>query len=88
MAHSNSAKKRVRQSQSRRLRNRRRKDWVKSGVREVEEAVHDRKSEAAEEALREAYKRLDRVAGKGSLHKRTVARKKSRLAKKVARLSK
>jgi small subunit ribosomal protein S20 len=88
VAHSNSAKKRVRQSQSRRLRNRRRKDWVKSGVREVEQAVHDHKSEAAEEALSEAYKRLDRVAAKGTLHKKTVARKKSRLAKKVAAVGK
>ena len=83
MAHSNSAKKRIRQNAKRRLRNRRRKDAVKSSVRSLDEAVQAGDGEKASAQLRDVYKRLDKTAAKGTLHKRAAARKKSRLAKRV-----
>jgi small subunit ribosomal protein S20 len=39
----------------------------------------------AEEAMRLAVKRIDMAAAKGVIHKNTAARKKSRLAKRIAR---
>ncbi len=47
-------------------------------------AVKAAGSEGGEEALRLAVKRLDMAAAKGVIHKNQAARRKSRLAKKIA----
>ena len=47
-------------------------------------AVKSAGSEDADEALRLAMKRLDMAAAKGVIHKNQAARRKSRLARKVA----
>ena len=86
MAHSKTAKKRIRQNAKRRSRNRRRKEIVKASVRALDEAVGAGDAEKALEQLKDAYKRLDKTAAKGTLHKRAAARKKSRLAKRVNQL--
>ena len=86
MAHSKSAKKRVRQNADRRLRNRRRKDALKTSVRALDEAVGAGDAEKAAEQLKVVCQRLDKTAAKGTLHKRTAARKKSRLARRVNQL--
>jgi len=87
VAHSNSAKKRVRQNAKRRLRNRRRKEAIKETVRELDATIEAGDAAGAAEKLKAAYKRLDKTAAKGTLHKKTVARRKSRLAKRVNALS-
>ena len=87
MAHSNSAKKRVRQNAKRRLRNRRRKEAVKETVRELDATIEAGDAAGAAEKLKVACKRLDKTAAKGTMHKKTVARRKSRLAKRVNALS-
>ncbi|MDY7011838.1 MAG: 30S ribosomal protein S20 [Planctomycetota bacterium] len=84
MAHSKSAKKRVRQNQKRRLINRWRKSAVKDSIRAFDEAVAAGKTDEAAAKLKEVYKRLDKTAAKGTIHKNTVARKKSRLAKRLS----
>lgn len=84
MAHSKSAKKRIRQNETRRLRNRRRKSAVRENVRAFDEALSDGKTDQAAEELKGIYKKLDQVAAKGIVHKRAVARKKSQLAKRLA----
>jgi small subunit ribosomal protein S20 len=83
VAHSLSAKKRIRQNARRRARNHWRKDQVKQAVREFEQAVRDQDTDAASQQLRKVYKTLDKVAAKGTIHKRNAARKKSRLAKRL-----
>ena len=83
MAHSLSAKKRIRQNLKRRARNRWRKILIKQAVRDLDEAIHDGDAEAAAEKLKVVYKRLDRVSAKGTIHKNAAARKKARLAKQV-----
>lgn len=88
MAHSLSAKKRVRQNEKHRARNRWRKEKVKDVVRTFEEAVHAGKKDDAATALKQVYKQLDRVAAKGTIHKNMAARKKSRLAKRLAKIAK
>jgi len=83
VAHSSSAKKRIRENAKRRLRNRRRKADVKATVRTYEQAVDAEQADAAAAALKQVYRQLDRTAAKGTIHKRTAARKKSRLARRL-----
>lgn len=85
MAHSASAKKRIRQNVKERGRNRWRKAQIKDAVRSLDEALRDGDKTAAAERLKAVYKRLDKVAAKGTIHKNAAARKKSCLAKKVAK---
>ena len=83
MPHSLSAKKRVRQNIKRRARNRARKDQIKESVKVFTAAVTSGKLDQAETALRSASQKLDRIATKGTIHKNTAARKRSRLAKRL-----
>ena len=84
MAHSKSAQKRIRQSGTARLRNRRRKAAVKDAIRQFDAAVAAGNAKEAAEKLKLAYKRLDTSAAKGTMHKNAAARQKAHLA---ARLS-
>ena len=83
MAHSLSAKKRVRQNLKRRARNRARKDQIKESVKGFTAALTGGKLDQAAEVLRTVVQKLDRVAGKGTIHKNTAARKRSRLTKQL-----
>ncbi len=90
MAHSLSAKKRIRQSMKRRALNRVRKEIIKNHVKAFGTAVTAGDWKKAEEELRVTTKTMARVATKGTLHKNTAARKRSRLTKRlnVARATK
>ena len=58
---------------------------VKSELKSrVKAAVNAAGSDDAEAAFQAAVKRIDTAAQKGVIHKNAAARKKSRLAKKVA----
>ena len=83
MAHSLSAKKRVRQSIKRRARNRARKDQVKTQVKSFLSALASGDLDKARGELNKTAQRLDRIATKGTIHKNTAARKRSRLAKRL-----
>jgi len=83
VAHSLSAKKRVRQNETRRVINRARKSRVKTQIKQFETALASGDAKAAAEQLRLAAKLLDRVSSTSTMHKRTAARKKSRLAKRL-----
>jgi small subunit ribosomal protein S20 len=78
-----SAMKRARQNKKRRVRNQARKTRVKNVVRDVRQAVAQKNLESAEAALKTAVPIIAQVAGKGTLHWRTAARKISRLTKQV-----
>jgi len=78
-----SAKKRVRQEARNRANNRARKSMVKTDTRAFLDAVHDGKLEEAKKAFVTVTKRLDQTAAKGTLHRNTVARRKSKLAKRL-----
>ncbi len=79
MPNSNSAKKRHRQSQQRRLRNRVARSAVKTQVRKVRDAIGAGSLETAEAELRLTAKRLDKTAARGIIHRNVAARVKSRL---------
>ena len=83
-----SAEKRLRQSLGRRMRNRKSKSSSKTAIRKFETAIEAKDKAAAVTHLAEVQKLLDTAAGKGILHKNMVARKKSRLALALNKLSK
>jgi len=80
LPHHKSAMKRIRQDKKRRARNRIVKSQVKGAVKAVRQAET---AEDAQAKLVAASSTIDKAAKKGIVHKRTAARKKSRLAKKV-----
>ncbi len=81
MANHKSALKRARQNVVRRERNKAVKTRVKSVVKEVRQTVAA--GDAAQEKLKEAKSIIDKAAGKGVIHKRTAARKISRLSRMI-----
>lgn len=83
MAHSLSAKKRIRQNEKRRARNRARKAVLKDSVKAFLTAIAGGDADKAESELRNTTRRLDRVAAKGTIHRNTASRKRSRLAKRL-----
>jgi len=83
VAHSLSAKKRVRQNAKRRTIGRARKSQVKTQVKRLETALDEGNIEAATVELKATVKKLDKVASTSTMHKKTAARKKSRLTKKL-----
>ena len=83
MAHSLSAKKRIRQNAKKRSTNRSRKSQVKTQIKHFEGAVGAGDAAKAEEQFRLTAQKLDKVASTSAMHKKTAARKKSRLAKKL-----
>jgi small subunit ribosomal protein S20 len=83
VAHSISAKKRIRQNAKRRTSNRARKSQVKTLTKQFEAAIASGNVEAASEQFRTVSRKLDKTAATSTMHKRTAARKKSRLAKKL-----
>ncbi len=83
MAHSLSAKKRVRQNAKRRVQNRARKSRVKTQIKQFEAVLEEGNAEAASEQFRTIAKTLDKTASTSTMHKKTAARKKSRLARKL-----
>ena len=83
MAHSLQAKKRAKQNTKSRTINRARKSQVKTQIKHFEAALSSGDVEAASEQLRLVTKKLDKTASTSTMHKKTAARKKSRLAKKL-----
>jgi len=83
VAHSLSAKKRVRQNTKRRTVNRARKSQVKTLTKQFEAAVVEGNIDKASEQLRTISRKLDKTAATSTMHKKTAARKKSRLARKI-----
>lgn len=88
VAHSLSAKKRMRQNEKRRIRNQARRTELKNSVRTVREALAGGNAADAEKALHAASVALDRGAAQGTLHRNAAARRKSRLARKLNALKK
>jgi small subunit ribosomal protein S20 len=83
VAHSLSAKKRIRQNVKRRMLNRMRNSTLRTRLRTVQEAfVHGTVADS-ESALKAAIRQLDREANRGTLHRNAAARRKSRLVRRL-----
>jgi small subunit ribosomal protein S20 len=79
MAHSLSAKKRIRQNAKNRARNRWRMRSLRDAVREFLEKVAHGTNDEAKSEFKKAVKSIDRTSAKGVIHKNAAARRKSRL---------
>ena len=75
-----SAKKRVRVTKAKTLRNKMIKSNVKTTLKTAEQAVKEQ-AENKTEAIRVAIKMVDQAADKGVFHKNKAARKKAQLQK-------
>lgn len=87
MANSRSARKRIRSSERKHVRNRAVKSAVRTKVIKARHALLEEGGQTGEAELHAAIKALDRAAEKGVLHRNNVRRRKSRLASMAARLS-
>jgi small subunit ribosomal protein S20 len=81
MANIKSQIKRNRQNDRRELRNKAVRSSLKTAAKRVRTAAREDNPEQAAAHYRETARRLDKAVSKGSLHKRTAARRKSRLAR-------
>ena len=86
MANIKSQIKRNRQTEVRRLRNRKVRSELSTRSKAAVTAAAEGSDDAAE-TLTEAIRRIDRAAQKGMLHKNTAARRKSRLVRQAAAAS-
>jgi len=83
VAHSLSAKKRIRQNEKQRARNRARRSALKTCLRAFADVLTAGDPALAENKFREACKLLDREADQGLIHPNAAARRKSRLARRL-----
>ena len=86
MAHHKSAKKRIRQTETRTAVNRARTSRIRTFLKKVETAIASGDKTAAESALRLAQPELHRGVTRGIVHRNTAARTLSRLSARVKKL--
>jgi len=83
MAHTASARKRIRQSEKRSLRNKGYKSKMKTFIKKFNEIVKTSDLEKAEQFFVEAQSVIAKTASKGVIHKNNAARKISKLSEKL-----
>ncbi|HLF91316.1 MAG TPA: 30S ribosomal protein S20 [Anaerolineales bacterium] len=88
MANIKSQIKRNRQNEKRRLQNRVYRGHARSNINKARQALETGDLELARTMTKEAVSALDHAAEKGVFHKNNVARRKSRLMKRLAALEK
>lgn len=86
MANTPQARKRIRRNNRRAEINTARVSRIRGFVKKVEVAIESGDKKAAEAALKDAQPEMARGVARGVFHKNTVARKMSRLSKRVAAL--
>ncbi len=87
MANHKSALKRARQNEVRKTRNISYKTRSKKAVKAVRAAITGNSGDQAKESLRGAISTLQKSTSKGVIHKKKTARKISRLARQVNRIT-
>ena len=87
MANIKSAEKRIRQAEKRSVRNHARVSRMRTFLRKLEEAIGSGDKATASTAFKAAMPELHRGVTKGVIHKRTAARKLSRLSARVKALA-
>ncbi len=87
MASHNSALKAHKQSIERRDQNRALRTRLRRALREIRAAIDTGEGDQVNQALRSTVSLVDRMAGKGIIHRNTASRYKSRLSSRVAKKS-
>ena len=85
MASHDSALKAHRQNIVRRERNRQLRTRLRSALRDIRAAIDSGSPADVKDALRQTISLVDKMAGKGLIHRNTAGRYKSRLASRVAK---
>ena len=88
MANIKSAKKRVKTTAIKTLRNKMVKSSLRTALKKVETAINSGDLGAAKNAYAAAVVKIDRAIHGGILHKNTAARKKSRFALRINAMGK
>ena len=81
-----SAKKRVKVTAAKTLRNKMNKSQLKTAIKKFEQSLKQGKADASD-AYKEVVKKTDQAVAKGILHKNTAARRKSQYANMLNKLS-
>ena len=87
MASHDSALKAHRQNVRQRERNRQLRTRLRSALRDIRTAIDAGTPDDVKDALRQTISLVDKMAGKGLIHRNTAGRYKSRLAARVTRKS-
>lgn len=87
MASHDSALKAHRQSVERREHNRQYRTRLRRALRDIRAAIDEGSPEGVKDAVRSTVSLVDKMAGKGIIHRNAAARYKSRLASRVAKKS-
>lgn len=87
MANTPQAKKRARQAETHRAHNTARRSLLRTQMKKVLKAVANKDPTTARQAYRDVTSIIDRLAGKGLLHKNAAGRYKSRLNDRVRALA-
>ena len=81
------AVKRLRADKKRRLQNIKAKNDLKKSLKKLQSLLAAKKTDEAQQALKEATSQLDKAAQKGIIGKNTANRRKSRLAIRLKKIS-
>lgn len=84
MANIQSAKKRLRQNEKRRLHNRRYTSTARTYIKQTRELIAAGKLDEAEETAQKAVSTLDKAARRRVIHPGNAARRKSRIMSQLA----
>ncbi|MBI1848975.1 MAG: 30S ribosomal protein S20 [Planctomycetes bacterium] len=87
MATSRSAKKRVRQNETRRQKNRAVSSRFKTAIKRFEDAIESKNAAQAKTQLAEVSSLLDKAARGNVIHRNKAAREKSHLQRAMNRLA-
>ena len=86
MAHHKDAIKRNKQNIAQRLRNRHFRSLMRNRIRKLEVAIGEGNVETAQAELRTAVSYIQRIAGKGVIHRNQAARRVQRLNRAVHKM--
>ncbi len=87
MANTAQARKRARQNETRRKHNAALRSKLRTYIKKVRAAIQTGVKDDAKNAFQQAQPVIDKMAGKGIIHKRTAARYKSRLSAHIKKMA-
>ena len=87
MAHTRSAKKRIRQNEKRRLRNKAQMSALRTQIKKFRTALEAGDLERARTEYQATARALDKAVTKGIIHRNNADRRKSRLARELAKMA-
>ena len=88
MANIRSARKRIRSDEKKTVRNRAIKSDLNTSIRNARAALLSKEVEASQVEVMNAVSKLDKAADKGVIHRNNAARRKSKLMRSLAEVSK